>query len=116
MTIDVSALPRPSRVEVEPRTNLQQSRWREGTPLVTRDPDPANARALWSLSYEKVHAVVGSALREHYQAHHDVDWDWTPPGSLQARRVIYAEPTSIDWQNPTTCDARVFLEEVLAHD
>lgn len=115
MTIDVAAMPRPSRVEVEPQTNLQQSRWRDGAPLVSRDPDPANSLRRWVLVYENVHAAVGAALREHFRAHHSQDWDWTPPGSLQPRRVIYAEATHIDWQNATTCNARVFLEEALAH-
>lgn len=116
MTIDAAAIPRPARVEVETLTTLQQSRWRDGALLFSREPDPANRRRRWGLIYETAPAAVGDALRRHFAAYHGTDFTWTPPGSNQPVRVIYSEPTSIDWANPASCSARVYLEECLAHD
>lgn len=117
MTIDASAIPTPSRVECEPQDQRQQYRaWRSGTPLRTRDVDPENRPRRWSLIYERTNGAVGDALRQHFQAHNLTDFDWLPPGEAELVRVIHYEPPSIDWDNATTCSARVYFEEVLAHD
>lgn len=115
--IAADALPRPSLVEFEDGTvRLQSSGWRSGGLLRTREPDPQLRPRRWSLTYERVHGAVAAALRAHFAEHGNRDFDWTPPGSSFPARVIYREPTTIDWDNATSASCRVFLEEVLAHD
>jgi hypothetical protein len=117
VTIDADALPRPSRVEWEDGTvRVQSNGWRSGGILRTRTPDPQLRPRRWSLIYERVHGAVAAALRAHFAEHGNTDFAWTPPGTSIAARVIYREPTTIDWDNATSASCRVFLEEVLAHD
>lgn len=115
--IDANALPTPSKVEAEQQNAVvQSSAWRSGSILQSRDVDPTNRPRIWTLIFERVNGATGSAIRQHFAAHCLRDFSWTPPGESTARRVIHREPPTLDWESSTTLSARVYLEEVLAHD
>lgn len=117
MTIAKDALPTPSTVDLEQLTARQQSSaWRSGGILRTRDADPQNRPRRWTLTYQLANGATLAAVRQHFQQHNLTDFDWTPAAGAAAARVIHREPPTLDWDSSTTGTARVFLEEVLAHD
>jgi len=116
MTIDATALPVPARVEFEDGAVFEQSQWQQLGILRTRFPDAANRPQLLTLHYEDKHGAVCAVVRAHYAAWCNSDFDWTMPGASNSSRFVHRAPPTIDWTNPASATARVYLEEVLAHD
>lgn len=109
-------LPTPSAVEYDDGTAFHvSSGYQSGKPLHVRVPDPAVDPRRFVLVYTTKPKAVLSSLRDHFESYVAKSFDWTPPGETVALRVIHVEPPQLRWRNPITGDARVFLEEALAH-
>lgn len=116
MTIAADNLPRPSAVDIEDGVVRLQSEWRSGGILRSRMVDAALAPAVWTLHYIGVRPEVAVALRKHWQQHRLGDFAWTPPGEVDAVRVVYLDPPSITWATASSASATLRLEQALAHD
>lgn len=116
MTFATDQLPTPSALEYEDGESFYVSgKWSDGAPFVIRSPDRAANPLRWSLVYTKKPAAVIATLRAHYKYYHARSFDWTPPGGSTVLRVIYSEAPVIRWNNPTNGEARLAVEEALAH-
>lgn len=116
MTFATDQLPSPSALEYESGAAFYVGGgWQDGGVLAVRAPDDEVDPLRWSLVYSGKPAAVLRALRDHYRTYLDRSFDWRPPGGTTALRVVYSEATTIRWRNPTNGDARVSLEEALAH-
>ena len=115
--IDAGALPMPSRIELDDGTSIENTAaFARGSLLYVREPDPQVRPVVFFLIYERVTGRVADALRQHFDQHAFTDFDWTPPGATHAIRVMHAEPPEIAWETTQSANARVPLEQVLAHD
>lgn len=116
MTWANAQLPTPSAIEWEDGTAFYtSSKWQQGGTFAVRVPDEQVDPRRFALVYQQKPAAVLNALRSHLEQFFGTSFDYTPPGESVALRVVYAEATRIQWTNPTTGEARVFLEEALAH-
>lgn len=117
MTWAHAQLPTPSSIEWEDGTAFYVgSKYTgPGGSFSVRVPDAAVDPRRFTLVYQAKPAALLNALRDHQDQFFGTSFDYTPPGEAVALRVIYAEPTRLAWANPKNGDARVFLEEALAH-
>lgn len=116
MTWANAQLPTPSSIEWEDGTAFYVgSKYSSGGVFSVRVPDAAVDPRRFTLVYQAKPAAVLNSLRGHLEQFFGTSFDYTPPGETVALRVIYAEPTRLAWANPNSGDARVFLEEALAH-
>ena len=107
-------LPRSSRVNVtETQVVHYTSAWRDGAVLHRNAPDAALDLRQWDVAYENIGGAVAAVLRAHYRTYQGGTFRFIPPGATVATavHVFYRDPTTIDWRNSITANARVFIEE-----